>query len=615
MKKNVIFTQILFLSACLSMSMPVFASTKNYSLDVNKDYSSAKIVIDIPKDGTEYAAEVYLKSDKKYEATKISDTELECVINDPLDKGKWTISVNRADDVDEEVYSLGGVKVHFEGSFEKLVDANKDITVATDIVGLKTYFKDDDFVAEWSDTSCGNVNIEVTNEKTMETIAKETIGDERYLAVPISSDVESIIFKIVPSVSASVKDAVKQYVFKVDNHPDATITFEDIEITNRDEINVHAVINDSYRLIMLNNDKEVSRTEFLTPGEYDFTVPTQAGDNYYTVYVEAENGNLRSTKGYVEKDVVAPILQLDKDYVEIITEEEIITFGGKVEDYDTFTINDAPVELEGDHTFKYDYKLKEGNNVIHITASDRAGNVSEYISTVYYQIPVEDPIPWVKIIIIACAVVLIGIYIFEVIKRSRSNEEAPVRNAKAKVKKTASKTGKNYIINEIATFVVPVAVIATIFNFVILIGVVQSSSMEPTLNVGDTCFYNQLAYKNASDVQRGDIIDFDSATLGKHISKRVIGLPGDVIEFKDGYVVINGQYCDETDYLVIDQETNSLKTFTVPSDSFFVLGDNRDNSLDSRYWENPYVPYENINGKYMGKIEFSLQYDIFGGQR
>ena len=87
---------------------------------------------------------------------------------------------------------------------------------------------------------------------------------------------------------------------------------------------------------------------------------------------------------------------------------------------------------------------------------------------------------------------------------------------------------------------------------------------------------------------------------------------GDVIEFKDGYVVINGQYTDESDYLDESVETYSLtnETFTVPDGSYFLLGDNRENSYDARYWASPYISADDILGKYMGQIDFSIQFDI-----
>lgn len=148
-------------------------------------------------------------------------------------------------------------------------------------------------------------------------------------------------------------------------------------------------------------------------------------------------------------------------------------------------------------------------------------------------------------------------------------------------------------------------IILIITKFVLFIASTESGSMEPTLPVGFTTIYSRLAYMN-NDIQRGDIISFFSHELGKNMAKRVIGISGDEICFRDGYVIANGQCLDETAYLDSDIETNCLKEFKVPEGYVFVLGDNREDSFDSRYWNNPYISIDDIQGKYMYQIPFSL---------
>ena len=83
--------------------------------------------------------------------------------------------------------------------------------------------------------------------------------------------------------------------------------------------------------------------------------------------------------------------------------------------------------------------------------------------------------------------------------------------------------------------------------------------------------------------------------------KRIIGMPGDTVSFKDGDIYVDDVKCVE-DYLSYDTETNTLQrdeTFEVPEGSFFVLGDNRNDSVDSRYWDDPYVKREELRGKYL----------------
>lgn len=132
--------------------------------------------------------------------------------------------------------------------------------------------------------------------------------------------------------------------------------------------------------------------------------------------------------------------------------------------------------------------------------------------------------------------------------------------------------------------------------FVIQFTHVQSGSMEPTIMTGDFTIVNKLAYVKETP-QRGDIVAFNSDEYHKYLLKRVIGVPGDKIEFHDGSVYINGEKCDESAYLSSDTGTYCDKTFTVPEDSFFMMGDNREHSTDSRFFKSPYIPKSAIVGK------------------
>lgn len=609
---NKLLLLLLLWVTVLSISSPVYASEKSYSVSVNKDYKSAKLVVERPLDDLEYAATITSPNGKNaYKGISEDGKDIEVIINDALDRGDWTLNISRNDGNNDVVDALKGVKVRFAGSLEKLADTSRDITIEEDIVGLKMYFKDDNFVAEWTDTTCGDVNIEVTNEKTLECLDKMTVTDERYYELPIDKGIESIIVSTVPSMLPNVEDAHKRYVFEVNNNPDATITFEDMDITNKDEITYHVSLGDTYYLVVYRNGEKNSCTDILEMGEYDFTVSTEVGDNDYLVYVVDMNGNMRSTKGYVYKDVIAPVLQLEKEYTEIVTEDESIDICGKVEDYDYFTINDTEVKVEGDHTFNYTYSLKEGQNIINIVASDKAGNVSSFTGVIVRKLPEENNVPISKIVLISILSVCIVIFIILSIKPTKKNTSRGDKEVVEKRKNTKNKKSNEMpTILEIIGYFVPAIVVLVIFTKVIFVSTIMSGCMQPLIMTGNTAFYNMLYYKH-NDIQRGDIVIFHSNECDKEFSKRVIGLPNDKIEFRDGYVVINGQYLDESAYLSSDIETNSSKTFEVPEGCYFLMGDNRENSLDSRYWVEPYIKEEDIYGKFIGQIPISLS-KLFG---
>ncbi len=138
---------------------------------------------------------------------------------------------------------------------------------------------------------------------------------------------------------------------------------------------------------------------------------------------------------------------------------------------------------------------------------------------------------------------------------------------------------------------------------------IPSASMEPTLEKGDRVIVNKLSY-DLHDVNRGDVIVFELEPdqVGpdgiKDLIKRVVGLPGDVIETRDGVVYINDRALDEP-YLADgtvtgdpeDGQNPAIPRQTVPEGHVFVLGDNRSNSADSRYPYRGPIPVDTIVGR------------------
>jgi len=139
--------------------------------------------------------------------------------------------------------------------------------------------------------------------------------------------------------------------------------------------------------------------------------------------------------------------------------------------------------------------------------------------------------------------------------------------------------------------VIIVAVTATVCTKIVVPVKIQGDSMYPTLHDKDTLIVNKL-YLNRSDIKRFDIVVLKSDKLNQDIIKRVIGLPGDNIVFKDDKLYINGTYYVEDyldkDYIEEAKEKYNAKLFTedfeitLDNDEIFVLGDNRLRSSDSR---------------------------------
>jgi signal peptidase I len=138
---------------------------------------------------------------------------------------------------------------------------------------------------------------------------------------------------------------------------------------------------------------------------------------------------------------------------------------------------------------------------------------------------------------------------------------------------------------------------------------IPSRSMVPTLLVGDQLVVNKFIYgikipyfRNTilpiTDPQKGDIVVFiypNDRTID--FIKRVIGIGGDTIEIKDKKIFINGKVFTDNTGIYTDtvQQRNNFGPVTVPAGSLFVMGDNRDESMDSRFWG--FVDLKDVQGK------------------
>lgn len=153
---------------------------------------------------------------------------------------------------------------------------------------------------------------------------------------------------------------------------------------------------------------------------------------------------------------------------------------------------------------------------------------------------------------------------------------------------------------------------------------IPSASMQPNLIEGDRILVNKMAYRldvpftdigvmKVAQPERGDIVVFDSKAADKRMVKRVIGIPGDVVSMHNNQIIVNDQVAtyDSDDDLIFTEvidghkrliqlspRTDGYGTFSpvvVPKDHLLVLGDNRNNSADSRYYG--FIPIDEVSGK------------------
>ncbi|MEG1501222.1 MAG: signal peptidase I, partial [Clostridiales bacterium] len=134
--------------------------------------------------------------------------------------------------------------------------------------------------------------------------------------------------------------------------------------------------------------------------------------------------------------------------------------------------------------------------------------------------------------------------------------------------------------------------------FIIDTRVIPTLSMYPTVDAGDRVIVNKLSYIGDRKPQRGDIIVFKAPpelNSKDDLLKRVIGLPGDQIEIHDKLVFVNGVPLEE-DYIE-DSPVYYYGSVQVPEGKYFMMGDNRNHSVDSHMWQDPFVPEKDIKGR------------------
>lgn len=668
-----------------------YAATKIFTLSVPETCYNAEFTIECPADTNhEFAYTLQSPDGAMYTVTWDENKELHQFVETAM-SGDWTVMVNDGQADSDATTSIGNVKVTVKKNVEKSSETTDSSTsIAKEISGLRIYFKDDAIVVSWEDETVEKVNVQVINAKTLEKYYNDTVSN-KFVEVPVPSDVNDFNVTVVPSTDASVPGATQSYTYTkpswfINNTTDS-ITFPEYSNTNQVELNVHVQIGDPYAVEYYINDSRVGGEEMMQAGTYDFQLPISEGTNNIKVYLVDQKGNMKSWSDKVVLDTTAPSLTVNGLQDNITTYDDTITITGTAEDYDQVLVNGQQIETDFDGSFTATVSLSEGSNKIQVAAVDVAGNSTEKSATITRLVVEEKSsglsLDSIKGVVFAA---IAGVAAFFIIKKKKStvddgdedeeydpdedgdfedsdedeeNEEyspyesdvedeevdnpfepdgdegeedemvddeeeerkavLPARLEKRKKRKMEKKvmTTKSAAVREekparvkkemnpaitraikdiIAVVVVPIVIAVLFVRVLFLCSIVQSGSMEPTIMTKDVVVANALAYK-VKTPQRGDIVYVkNEQTHNELFVKRVIGMPGETVTFQDGYVYIDGQKLDEA-YISDDVETNCDKTFEVPEGCYLVLGDNRENSLDSRYWDNPYVEEDDICGK------------------
>lgn len=157
-------------------------------------------------------------------------------------------------------------------------------------------------------------------------------------------------------------------------------------------------------------------------------------------------------------------------------------------------------------------------------------------------------------------------------------------------------SGVRHLTEWVVIGVAAVVVALLVKTFLFQAFYIPSLSMFPTLKHGDRVLVNKLSYK-LHDVNRGDLVVFSGVPRegsGRDLIKRVIALPGETVEGRDGAVMVNGRRLEES-YLPAGVTTDAFAPRTVPPGEYWMMGDNRGSSRDSRVFGA--VPKSRIVGR------------------
>jgi len=641
------------------VAMPAYASVKTVEIDVNDTYPNCDFVITCDDENAgEYYYYLYDPSGKEYPLTYSDGQAIESFKE--VTEGKWIVLVQTpktyvqnedGTTVEEEGPEIGRVSVSLkqlnEVPPEEIGKDKNNISVGRQVNGLKIYYKDQNVVVEWTDDTVGGVNVRVIDAETLEVLANTNVV-EQSIEVPVPMKTRRLTISVIPANKQNEDGSGQTFTYDFYNNPQAKVTFPSEEYVNHANIDAELNLREKYSVDVYVNDILVNHKKDMTTGSHTLSIPLTEGENHIVLYVIDASNNMRSYRKDITLDTKAPTLMIESNYNGLVTSEEQIEFRGKVDGYSSLLLNNkTEIEPAYDGTFIIPVTLNMGENKFLIKAEDNAGNVAEYPAVITRVEPPKQKVsPRDVLPVVMAGAILVGLLakrIFGKKKSARKDkndghedsegddsyppEEKPLtrrekkaleklkrkeekervkqerleRKRERKEKNIAVKKGHIKKLKYLLSFFVPAGIVYIVMRYLLIFTIVMSASMVPTLRVGDMAIGSHLSYLVRSPM-RGDIVFVKNAsTENKIFVKRVIGMPGDHISFKNGFVYINNKKCDEK-YLDVVVETNSGQTFDVPEGCYFVLGDNREDSHDSRFWADPYVKKREVIGKVVADI-------------
>ena len=154
-------------------------------------------------------------------------------------------------------------------------------------------------------------------------------------------------------------------------------------------------------------------------------------------------------------------------------------------------------------------------------------------------------------------------------------------------------------VKDILVILITAVILAVVIKtFIVDSRIVPSSSMYPTIEIGDRILISKMSYLGDNTPERGDIVVFtppEELRQSSDYIKRIIGLPGEDLYIADGVVYIDGVSIDEE--YIAEKPNYEYGPVAIPEGCYFVMGDNRNASSDSHAWSYPFITEDDIKGK------------------